>query len=316
MSNLADIALFVFNRPEHTRRTLQALEANPESSSSRLWLFSDGPRHGTGDAGQVNAVRKVIREHRNFREIVCVEHTENLGLAESIRIGISTVLRESEQVIVLEDDIVTSPGFLRYMNQALQMYATDPSVMNICGYLPETTRYFPLPETFFHPIMSCWGWGTWRRAWMHAEWDASSLLERIKLKKGGFYTFDMDGTYPNTEHLRANLEGKLKTWAIFWVASCFLKNGLSLFPRQSLVDNIGLDGSGCNCSAQEESVTVAESINVRKQRPAVSLRGRLYFRAYNVHGEKSGPFVRLLHLLRRIRRTMKKTSQQIRSVSQ
>jgi hypothetical protein len=38
--------------------------------------------------------------------------------------------------------------------------------------------------------------------------------------------------------------GKNNSWAIRWYASIFLKGGLTLNPSQSLINNIGHDGTG------------------------------------------------------------------------
>lgn len=293
MTNSADIALFVFNRPQHTLQTLEALAANTEAASSKLWVFSDGPRSGREDARQVAAVRGIIRQRAWCREVVLIEKSENAGLADSIRAGISQVLQQTDRVIVLEDDIVTSPGFLCYMNQALQLYADEPRVMNICGYLPTTTRWLPLPETFFQRMMSCWGWATWRRAWETAQWDAAALLQRLQQHPGGLRRFDLDNTYPYSEHLRANLEGRMKTWAVYWAASCYLSDGLSLYPGRSLVRNIGFDGSGTNCGLANDSSSLASSVRVRQISLTESSLGRHYLKSSNLYGEDSGPAARL-----------------------
>jgi hypothetical protein len=296
MKKYADIVLFVFNRPEHTLRTLQALKANPEAAFSKLWIFCDGPRSGVHDEPRIEAVRDVVRQQKWCREIVYVEQSANLGLAESIRSGVSTVFRETDRVVVLEDDILTAPGFLGYMNQALHLYADEPRVMNVCGYLPTTSRWFPLPETFFQRMMSCWGWATWRRSWQCAEWDAGLLMKNLQEHPGGLHRFDLDGTYPYSEHLKANLEGRMKTWAVFWAASCYLRGGLSLYPNRSLVQNIGFDGSGTNCGMSNDFTTLASRVHVRRVPLSESALGRCYLKSCNIYGQHSGLAARLTRL--------------------
>ena len=143
---LAPVVLFVYNRLDHLRQTLEALLKNPEAPESIVYVFSDGPR-GEHDAAQVNAVRSFIRSVAGFKEIHVIERPRNLGLADNIIDGVSTVLKQSDSVIVLEDDIETSPGFLRYMNDALDLYRNESRVMHVSGYMfPVKGR---LPSTFF-----------------------------------------------------------------------------------------------------------------------------------------------------------------------
>lgn len=242
----APIALFVYARPEHTRRTLETLAANPEAASSRLIVFSDGPR--TGKEAEVAKVRAIVRERAWCGEVELRESPENRGLAASIISGVSALLSENDRVIVLEDDLALSPGFLSYMNAALDRYAADERVMTVAGYLPQLG--VELPETFFMRTGTSWGWATWQRAWAHFEPDAATLAKRLR-RSGQLAAFNLDGGYDYFEQLRLNAERRMKTWAVMWYASIFLRGGLSLHPRQSLVENIGHDGSGTHCLPDE-----------------------------------------------------------------
>lgn len=235
------IALFTYNRPEHTRLTLETLAANPLAAESRLTVFSDGPR--AGDEERVAAVRRVLRERAWCGEMRIVEAVENRGLAASIVSGVTELLRENERLIVLEDDLHLSPGFLAYMNDALALYAEEPRVMSVSAWLPPLT--LALPETFFMRTGSSWGWATWRRAWAHFQPDAASLARQLE-RGGQLRAFNLEGGYDYFQQLRLNAEGRLKTWAVLWYASIFLADGLNLHPRRSLVKNIGHDGSGAH----------------------------------------------------------------------
>ncbi|MFM8495424.1 MAG: glycosyltransferase family 2 protein, partial [Planctomycetia bacterium] len=132
----APIALFTYNRLEHTAATLAALARNPLADESPLWAFSDGPRTGrTEDREKIAAVRDLLRSVRGFREVHVVERPENLGLSRSIIAGVGEMVERHGRVIVLEDDIVTSPHFLRYMNDGLDCYEHDDRVISIHGYV-------------------------------------------------------------------------------------------------------------------------------------------------------------------------------------
>jgi len=241
--NRPPIALFVYNRLAHTMSTIEALQKNHGARDSILYIYADGPR-GAADEEGVSAVRNYIRGVAGFADVILVEREQNMGLAHSLTIGIDTVLDAHESIIVLEDDLVTSPHFLQFMGDALKYYEYEEQVVAVHGYT------FPLgisfPETFFLRHTGCWGWGTWKRGWGLFEPDGLKLLRQLKeLKLTN--NFDMNGAYPYTKMLEDQVNGKNDSWAVRWHASTFLKNKLTLYPRVALVRNIGHDGSGVHC---------------------------------------------------------------------
>jgi len=243
MSNLSPIALFVYNRPDHTRRTVEALRKNELSNESNLIIFSDAAK-SSKDNKAVCEVREYIDSVDGFKTVKIIERDVNYGLARSIIEGVSSLCSSYGKVIVLEDDLVTSPYFLTYMNDALNTYQDNEAVMHISGYmLPiDTTN---LEETFFLRNSSCWGWATWDRSWKYFRKEPKKLI--------GEYTrsmirhFNMDGYYDFWSHVLLNENGLINTWAIFWYASIHKQKGLCLHPASSMVNNIGHDGSGVNC---------------------------------------------------------------------
>lgn len=246
MSQAAPIINFVYDRPDHTRRTLEALSQNTLAGKSTLYIFADGPK-ATATNEQlknIDATRKVIREKQWCDKVVISEREENTGLGPSIVAGVGHVIDEHGTAIILEDDIVTSPGFLQYMNDALALYENEEQVMHISGYMYPLGK--KLPETFFYNITTCWGWATWNRAWEHFNTDAAYLLQEIEAQNA-VKRFNLDGKRAFTQQLEDNISGKIKTWAVKWQACVFLQNGLCLHPGQSLAQNIGHDGSGENC---------------------------------------------------------------------
>ena len=218
MMELAPILLFVYNRPQHVERGLASLLQNAEAGSSELYVFSD--------AARTEAEEEAVREVRNI-----------------VIDGVSTIVNQYGRVIVLEDDLVVSPYFLQFMNEALDAYADEPRVGHIqaCDFTQDTT----LPATFLIQWTGSWGWATWQRAWAHFNPDGSSLLRGLEERKLT-RRFDFNGTYGFTRMLRRQIAGKNNSWAIRWNASLFLKGILSLNVGRSLVSNEGLDGSGTN----------------------------------------------------------------------
>src|SRR5579859_6231003 len=113
MQNLAPIALFVYNRPEHTRRTISYLQKNLLADESRLFIFSDGPKN-EADKAKVDEVRRIVKDLTGFKSVKVTERNDNLGLANSIISGVTKLVNEYDKVIVFEDDLLSSPYTLQY----------------------------------------------------------------------------------------------------------------------------------------------------------------------------------------------------------
>lgn len=241
MSN-APIALFVYNRPKHTTQTVEALKKNVLATQSDLFVFSDAPKSDM-QIDSVLEVREYIRKIDGFKSVSIVERETNFGLAKSIINGVTSVVNECGRIIVLEDDMVTSPHFLQFMNDGLRVYEQKQDVASIHGYVYPIDD---LPETFFIRGADCWGWATWKDRWTLFEPDGEKLLDELK-RRNLTKRFDFNGTYPFTQMLTDQISGKNNSWAIRWYASAFLKNKLTLYPGRPLVLNIGNDGSGVHC---------------------------------------------------------------------
>jgi GT2 family glycosyltransferase len=247
MQQFAPIALFVYNRPHHTERTLKYLQQNLIAAESRLFIFSDAARSAE-DEDSVKEVRAILKTAEGFRRIEIIERKTNLGLANSIIAGVSQLVRDYKQVVVFEDDLISSPHTLTYFNEALNRYRNEEQVMHIGAYmypLPKNN----LPETFFYRAATSWGWATWERAWNHFEPNIDTLIEQFDAAKQKRFT--IENTMNFWKQMQDFKNGKNDSWAIRWYASIFLKGGLTLNPSQSLVNNIGHDGSGIHSGINE-----------------------------------------------------------------
>ena len=247
---LAPIVVFGYNRPQHLQQTLTALNNNDLSSHSQLYIFLDAAKYREDEP----KCRQVYQVSTNFKwkgwNKKIISRTSNFGLAKNITDGVSEILDNHSSVIVLEDDIVTSKGFLRYMNDALKYYRDNSQVMHIAGYM-HPIHLSGKQQTYFYQVSSCWGWATWASAWKHFNNDHTELYELLKQRKK-LHWFDLDGSGVFLSQLKRNLDGTLKSWAIKWQASVNLRNGFSLHPYKSLVRNIGFDSSGANCKKNEK----------------------------------------------------------------
>lgn len=255
--NLAPLVLFVYKRSDHAARTLAALASNPEAKESDLIVYADGTK-GEADRCAVEATRDAVRSAGGaFKSLRLVEREENWGLSRNIVGGLTQVIGERGRAIVLEDDIETSPAFLAYMNQALELYADDPLVASIHGYVyPHRGE---LPDTFFIRGADCWGWAVWERSWKLYRSDAGSLLSGLRACPWT-REFDFDGTYPYTRMLRDARAGRVDSWAVRWYASAFLAGMYTLYPNRSLVRNSGNDGTGTHSGVSDRyEVPLAET---------------------------------------------------------
>jgi hypothetical protein len=239
----APVALFVYNRIEHTKKTVHALQANFGAEETDLLVFSDAAKTSS-DSAQVEEVRSFIKTIKGFKSIEIFSQSQNKGLAPSIIDGVTYMMDKFGEGIIVEDDLVTSPYFLNYMNEALSIYRDNERVISIHGYVYPTKG--TLPDTFFIRGADCWGWATWKRGWEHFEKDSNKLIREIE-DRNLAYEFDVDNSFAYFEMLKQQAAGKISSWAIRWHASAFLKDLLTLYPGVSLVENIGNDGTGTHC---------------------------------------------------------------------
>ena len=296
---LSPILLFVYNRPAHTRHCIESLSMNPLAAESELFVYADGAKD-ENVTSEVEEVRQYIRTIQGFKSVTVIERNENWGLAKNIIEGVSTQVKKYGKVIVLEDDLIVAPHFLRFMNDALETYKDEPKVGHIqaCDFTKDPS----LPDTFLIKWTGSWGWATWERAWKHFNPNGKELLKELEQRKLT-YTFDFNGKYGFTRMLRRQIEGKNNSWAIRWNASLFLKDILSLNVGRSLVQNEGFDGSGTNCGGGGlyASNLYLDSLTVNKIDPIiVNPKARQVFIRYYA---RTNSF--WAKAIRRIKRTLK-----------
>lgn len=240
MQRFAPIALFVYNRPQHTKRTLKFLQQNDLAAESKLFVFSDGPKNKS-DEERVADVRALLKTIDGFKSVEVIESKQNMGLANSVIAGVTKLVKDYKQVIVFEDDLISSPYTLTYFNEALTRYLHEEKVMHIGAYM-YPLQDPSLPDSFFYRAATSWGWATWERAWVHFEPDISMLIKQFDAKKRSDFSIEHRMNF--WKQMQDFKNGKNNSWAIRWYASIFLRGGLTLNPSQSLVNNIGHDGTG------------------------------------------------------------------------
>ncbi len=258
-THLAPVIIFVYNRLSHTQQTIGELLKNELAQESVVYIFCDGPKPDatSEQKAKVQAVQEFADTVTGFKEVVVEKAPKNRGLANNVIYGVTKVMKKYGKAIVVEDDILTHPYFLRFMNEALSFYADDKKIFSI-GAFTESLE-FPKDykdDVFVVPRVESWGWATWADRWLSAEWDISTYPALVnndqediaRLCKGG------DDFWPM---LQDQACGKVDSWAVRWQYNMTKAGKLCLRPKYTLVKNIGFDGTGVNCSVEESSGAVS-----------------------------------------------------------
>lgn len=249
--DLAPIVLFTYNRPYHTEKTIEALKKNELSQKSDLIVFLDGPQNKDIDLlKKNNQIQEIIKTVTGFQSVKLIKSNVNKGLGNSIIEGVTKIVNEYGKIIVLEDDMIVGRYFLDYMNTSLNKYELQKEVWHITGYNTISCK-IDKKDAFFYPLMDCCAWGTWRDRWEYFSKDPIKLIHSYS--KSDIYKFNVDGLAPNKwNQVIGNANGKNNTWAIFWYETIMKNNGLCLAPCNSLVNNIGFDGSGVHSRKKDK----------------------------------------------------------------
>lgn len=241
------IALFTYNRADHTARVLDSLAKCARFDECSLHIYCDGPK-SSEHAEAVERTRELVRQRAASLGATVIERDTNFGLARSVVDGVSDLCERFDRVIVLEDDLVLNPRFLDYMLQALDRYAEQENVYQVSGYMFPVQQH-TRTDAFFLPLITSWGWATWRRAWRIFSWEATDAREQLK-QPAVRKRFDLNNSYPYTLMLEHQLSGSTDSWGILFWWQVFKAGGLAIHPRRSLVWNGGFDLSGTNCGDQ------------------------------------------------------------------
>ena len=277
VANPATIVLFAYRRLAHLERTMKALARNKLANASELVVYSDGWKSAS-DRADVERVRAFLAEVKGFRSVSVVARERNYGLGNNIIAGVTETTMRCDKVIVLEDDLVTSPHFLQYMNDGLGIYERDDRVISIHGY--SYPVHGKLPETFFLRGADCLGWATWKRGWDLFEDDGQRLLNELE-RRNLTRSFDFDGSYPYTQMLRDQIAGSNSSWAVRWYASAFLRDKLTLYPGQTLVSHIGYDtGTNFGRSRRKPEQLASKQICVVPMEPKEDMNARATTSSY------------------------------------
>ena len=269
----APIIVFAYNRPVHLRKTLTWLGQNELADQSTLYIYCDGAKHNATEEqlAKVKAARKVAHEVAvvpTFKEVHIIEREENLGLGISIITGVTEIVNQYGKVIVLEDDLETSPYFLSYMNQCLEHYDARKSVFSISGLSrPHPERFYPKDYPYdvyvsltHHPT----GWGTWVDRWNQVDWKVKDF-EIVQNNPQMIQAFRRAEHCQYDELVRVQ-KTKMNLWAARFAFAHFVNHAVSICPVVSYINHIGWDAEGTNATGGAEQWNferLADNANIR-----------------------------------------------------
>tara|TARA_Y100000768_G_scaffold111670_1_gene82255 strand:- start:641 stop:1552 length:912 start_codon:yes stop_codon:yes gene_type:complete len=251
MNSYAPIALFVYNRLQHTKKVLENIKKNSISKKSILYVFSDF-NNDHSEKNKIKKIRDYLKNLNGFKKINIIHRKLNLGTSRNIVLGLNHIFKKHSRCIIIEDDILISRNFLNQMNYFLEKFNKIKNIATIEGYMYPVKFKKNTPNYFFLKGTGCWGWATWKRSWKNYENSHEKLLNKFNNKKHLINDFDYHNSYPYFRMLKKQRRSKKKSWAIKWYALNYLKNNYTVYFKNSLVKNIGLDGSGENCKVDYE----------------------------------------------------------------
>ena len=254
LESSAPIILFVYNRPLHTERAIEALLKASNSENFDLFIYSDGPKENLNELEKenINKVKEIIHKVTGFKSITIFDAKKNKGLAKSIIDGVSDQIGQYGKAIVLEDDVIVGKYFLDYMNRALNLYAKQERVFMISAYAFNLPFIKKRKSAYFLPGGSTQAWATWKSSWDQIDFKAKGY-EELKTDRKKRFRFNLHGSMNYSEMLVKQMESNdssISSWAIRFRWSVFQANGLTLFPPKNLINNIGWDGSGRHCDTE------------------------------------------------------------------
>lgn len=248
---LAPIVVFAYCRHRLLESTLAALSKNTLASDSQLYIFCDGPKEGASQEmlSNIAKTRQVAHEQSWAKETYVVESDVNKGLGTSIISGVTSVIEKHGTAIIVEDDLITSPAFLSYMNACLTHYANRKSVFSVTALSrPNPERFYPKDypyDVFFYPVHRPWGWATWKDRWEQVDWNADvyKLLKEQPYMRNAFQRGGVDNWY----ELIRQQESGLNVWSVRFGLAHFVNHAVSVAPIRSYVRNEGWGADSTNC---------------------------------------------------------------------
>lgn len=281
----APVVVFAYKRADKITACMESLQSNIDANSTDVYIYSDGAR-SEKDINEVQEVRSYLRnlqDEHPFKNLTVIEQSKNKGLANSIIDGVTDIISKYGSVIVVEDDLILAKNFLVYMNSALEYYGDDMRYGSISAFTENLSVLASYDkDVYVLKKGDCWGWATWKNRWDMADWKLSTFSSYVKNKQKrnefSHLQFDLE------DQLWWQYEGKSDTWAARWLYSMYMNDMWTVYPKNTLVTNNGLDGSGENCNEEtmrsgapiSDTSDTATVIRLEKLEPSEALQQEIY----------------------------------------
>lgn len=236
--------LLTFNRPDHTLRVLNSLRGN---AAERVFVYLDKSENPEDQVQQEKLMQSFRQFGHSGMDIVLQVREKPFGLARNLTGAVSERFRDgAEGVIVLEDDCVVRPGGLAFFESGLHQLSAKKSIRSLCGFLPNSPSIVRDGEdavVLAHRFVT-WGWATWSDRWDQYNPDLRSVVKGADVLNVRIEDFARDlAVYCASERYLAGLDS---IWSLNWILLHFLTSSFAVYPPESVIDNIGFDGSGTN----------------------------------------------------------------------
>jgi len=273
---LAPVVIFVYARPEHTKQTIESLANNSLVDETEVYIYSDAAKNDKAQpcVKQVREYIDTMAQRNLFKSLHIIKAETNKGLASSVISGVTEIIEQYGKVIVVEDDLVSAPDFIQYMNDALNYYEEDNRIWSICGY----TFKMNIPAEYNHDVYlsyrgGSWGWATWRDRWGKVDWKVTDypLFKKNKKFRARFNLGGRD----MANMLDRQMQGMIDSWAIRWCYAQSKLDMLTVYPVVSRIRNIGLDGTGTHSGISSKYDAIIGDGNNRCRFEMINLDRRI-----------------------------------------
>jgi|TARA_Y100000389_G_scaffold204658_1_gene258677 hypothetical protein len=287
MKHLAPIAFICYNRYDHLTKSLKSLKRNKLAKNSKIYIFSDGPKN-SDDIKKINKIRSYLKKLKGFKSKTYFFRKKNMGNKLNIVSSVNEVLKKNSKIIVVEDDLVVSGSFLFFMNNCLNYYSDQKKIWHINGWSYPFLRNNK-DDIIFLKSMNCWGWATWKNRWNKISLNEEKYISIFSKKM--IHNFDIESSTNNWSQMIRNKKKLLNTWAVFWHATIFSHNGITIYPKFSLVKNIGTDGSSRMAKTDEFKTTFKDNFTQFKLNNNIDVKRKFRESEFN-HFLKKNKFRR------------------------
>lgn len=282
MDDLAPIVLFTYKRLDTLKQTVAALQKNFLAKDSDLIIFSDAAKK-MEDFAVVAEIRAYLKTIYGFKQVIIYEATNNKGLASSIIDGVTQIINQYGKIIALEDDLISTPNFLNFMNACLDHYGPSKEVFSVSGYSFNLGKEFGNPDDVYLLNRGwSWGWATWKNRWDSVDWSVGDYHDFINNKLAQ-KEFSKGGSDLNSM-LQKQMNGDLDSWAIRWFYHQFKTKGLTVYPLVSKIFNNGFDSEATHTtgSSQRYLPALDTDLKTRFDFPSSPVISKFYQRQFQI----------------------------------